>query len=111
MGINRNRNPHNEIGNIYDPRIKSFYKTGDSINKISEVLNLSKSFVTYRLNLIFPEGTEYKLFYLSKLTNKWKKMTRVTTRKELDKQRKRLNMRLGYEPEVKIKTYVFGVKR
>jgi len=111
MGINRNRNPHNIIGDHYDLKIGESYKAGESINKISEIFRLSKSFVTYRLNLIFPEGTEYKLFYLSKLTNKWKKMTKVTSRKELDKQRKRLSMRLGYGPQVKIKIYTFGVRQ
>jgi hypothetical protein len=103
MGISRNRKPHHEIGKIYDNTIKAEYTTGKSINDISRKLEVTKSFVTYRLSQIFPDGTEYRLFYFSNLTNKWKKMQKVPTRIDLDKQRKRLKMRLGYSPKVRIK--------
>jgi len=106
LGIERNRKPHNEIGKVYDKTIKEFYGKGNSINDISKNLELTKSFVTYRLGVIFPEGTAYKIFYFSKLTNRWKKMIKVTNRIELDKQKKRLKMRLGYKPNLKIKIWI-----
>ena len=106
LGIERNRKPHNEIGKVYDTPIKEFYSKGNSINEISNSLELTKSFVTYRLGIIFPEGTSYKIFYFSKLTNRWKKMNKVLNRIELDKQKKRLKMRLGYKPTLKIKIHI-----